>query len=853
MSLAKTTVSLVTMLVCLPGQGSHELVQGAPLAKPFVGGLAGSAAGVDPTDPNRLVVFGGGGTLGENGTGGTGVDIVSGGGSTNRFFVGDGTTFEEPFAPVRPFLRRKYAAGATDTLRGLFVVHGGSEAGGMMPPSHNLDWATWTWNGSAWSRHPGPDPGPRVGHGMAFDPLRSRIVLWGGEDDPTPLRDTWEFDGSAWVQIPAAFPNSIPDRRRAFGMAYDPGTSNVILFGGWRLANPLQGNLNDLWRWNGQGWLQVPTTTSFPGPRHGCTLTTDRSPGTPRVLLVGGRVGGVNSAALNDVWAWDGIARSWTSVAVPFGFPPRSDHVAVGTLQGVVVVGGHTQGRSGFGIAFAQDDSWLIDRTGIRPLSEPESRGAHAMAYNHARQETLLFGGNPTGFEQRNPPWQCYDDAWTFDGTVWTRCNAVGPSPRIDSAVVEDSVNGGYILLGGQSPPPGSGGIGVGYVLMGDMWTLRWTGPLQQPVWTNVSTLSQGPSPRLGHAMASDGNGTILLFGGYGPRGIGSLGVPVSGDYNDTWLFDCGTLTWRKVDWSYPFHPGPRSRHGLVHVAGTDRFLMGGRQAGGVGGGNVEDIWEFSGVRAGAGQWTRRDADGVLLPVWPSNLRWRTMAYDPDLDCILAMSGADLWRWDPLSSWRLLSLGYEDRRDLTNPAAVWHDSSRAYVAAGSKSLFHGMQTLVYAHAGDRASEGRVAIPLPSRCGYHGSEIGFRSQAAGEIGPSPPYLGNASYAIEVDLARAWWQVQWLTLLVALRQGQVALPGPCQLGLDPTSILDSHFRVVTGQREAFPLSIPLDPRLLGVDLACQGVIDSAHCTNGDCCGWCGLPLGVTDVLTVHIGRY
>jgi hypothetical protein len=53
---------------------------------------------------------------------------------------------------------------------------------------------TWEWTGKRWTLRQDIGPGARMGHAMAFDRVRSRVVLFGGAalEGPTPLGDTWE-------------------------------------------------------------------------------------------------------------------------------------------------------------------------------------------------------------------------------------------------------------------------------------------------------------------------------------------------------------------------------------------------------------------------------------------------------------------------------------------------------------------------------------------------------------------------------------------------------------------------------------------------------------------------------------
>ena len=53
---------------------------------------------------------------------------------------------------------------------------------------------TWTWAGEDWRRIIGPAPPPRVMGGMAWDPTRNRVLMYGGGGSGALLDDLWEFD-----------------------------------------------------------------------------------------------------------------------------------------------------------------------------------------------------------------------------------------------------------------------------------------------------------------------------------------------------------------------------------------------------------------------------------------------------------------------------------------------------------------------------------------------------------------------------------------------------------------------------------------------------------------------------------
>jgi hypothetical protein len=85
-------------------------------------------------------------------------------------------------------------------------LFGGTSAlGNAAPPPKIFDFS-WEWDGAHWTARQDIGPGPRVGHAMAYDSVRDRVVLFGGAatalDDPAgaavALGDTWEqFEAGA--------------------------------------------------------------------------------------------------------------------------------------------------------------------------------------------------------------------------------------------------------------------------------------------------------------------------------------------------------------------------------------------------------------------------------------------------------------------------------------------------------------------------------------------------------------------------------------------------------------------------------------------------------------------------------
>ena len=159
---------------------------------------------------------------------------------------------------------RDSASMAYDAATGNTVLFGGScDAGGRAFYSH----ATWTWDGSAWTKEaPAAHPSARYGAAMAYDAATRTIVLFGGDGSHAFLRGTttWTWDGSAWTKHT---PATHPPAGDGASMAYDAATGNIVRYNG------------DTWTWDGSAWTkQTPATSPSPG-RYGAAMAYDAATG----------------------------------------------------------------------------------------------------------------------------------------------------------------------------------------------------------------------------------------------------------------------------------------------------------------------------------------------------------------------------------------------------------------------------------------------------------------------------------------------------------------------------------------------------------------------------------------------
>jgi hypothetical protein len=245
------------------------------------------------------------------------------------------TLSSAPSARIVPALAYDAATHST-------VLFGGS--GAFVPGPVYGD--TWIWRGGWTQLSPANSPPARGGAGIAYDPTTGTLVLFGGSDNSNKgavFGDTWTWDGVTWTQqFPPVSPAARDSRQ---SMVYNPATETVVLFGGTGADNGDYGGtpFGDTWEWNGRTktWTQMFPASS-PSPR-GTTLAYDAISNT--VVLFGGDNGGGDCCRIyyNDTWTWDGV--TWTQQSPAISPPARTAHsMAYDASLGQVVVFGGTSG-----------------------------------------------------------------------------------------------------------------------------------------------------------------------------------------------------------------------------------------------------------------------------------------------------------------------------------------------------------------------------------------------------------------------------------------------------------------------------------------------------------------------------
>lgn len=186
-----------------------------------------------------------------------GVTVMYGGGGSDRELSDDTWEWDgrnwQRVATQGPG-RRAHFAMAYDPVRKLTILFGGFD------DKFRYNNETWGWDGRTWTRLAEGIPAPpiRSHHDMAFDRRNGQLVLVGGLRNGnfrTPLGDTWTFDGRQWREVTSA--GGLP-ALSGHVMAYDPVRERVVMYGGhgWNAAAASSIHYRDTWLWDGTRWLK---------------------------------------------------------------------------------------------------------------------------------------------------------------------------------------------------------------------------------------------------------------------------------------------------------------------------------------------------------------------------------------------------------------------------------------------------------------------------------------------------------------------------------------------------------------------------------------------------------------------
>ena len=88
---------------------------------------------------------------------------------------------------------------------------------------------------------------------MTYDTNTNALYIFGGATSRSTFSSltdkTWLLTGGNWRKLSSA---NVPSKRGSPAMGYDPVRKRVVLYGGFEAS---RNQLDDTWEWDGQGWV----------------------------------------------------------------------------------------------------------------------------------------------------------------------------------------------------------------------------------------------------------------------------------------------------------------------------------------------------------------------------------------------------------------------------------------------------------------------------------------------------------------------------------------------------------------------------------------------------------------------
>lgn len=517
---------------------------------------------------------------------------------------------------------RTAASMVLDPIRHRLIVFGGFVGAGPGLPGvpANDVWALPLDGPPVWTpvSTSGPPPQGRSGQSMIYDPVRDRVVVFGGDaGGQTALADAWALSLSgtpAWTPLP-----SCPASQLHPEAVFDPVRDRMVT-----LTDQHFGGDNDVMALSfATGtWSVLPAGPDpvMPG-RDLASVVYD--PDGDRMLVYGGLR---SYTVLSDLWAYPlGTAAGWTSLGATS--PPGPKENAPGAYdaarhQLVVAWGGAD--RRAWALPLASPGTWS-NLTSPEPVM-PSARFWHQAAYDRPRERVILYGGTGGG-----------DEVWALslvDPLSFTQLAPTNsPGALVRPLPALDFGRGRMLLL-----PRGSAG---------DVWALS----LATAAWTHVVPAVLTPHT-WNYAVGTydPKRDRLIVFGGddteCGPITCNSTYV------RETWVlgFSGGAPTWQKLA-TLGEPPPELSESAAIYDPLRDRMIVyGGLDAEGPTTGRT---WALT--LSGSPTWSL-----LAEPASPALVRsMHTAIYDPVRDRMVVYGG--------------LSSGSSQCWALDLATAIWHE------------------------------------------------------------------------------------------------------------------------------------------------------------------------------------
>jgi hypothetical protein len=266
-----------------------------------------------------------------------------------------------------------------DDARKTVILYGGFAG---VPEQSTPSDAMWELTATGWQKLCGPClPGARGAHAMAYDPVRDRIVLFGGSNGTTALSTVFEWNG-AWTQIATTGAMATPGARTHAALVYDRQHARMLLVGGDAGATAVA----DVWSYTAGAWALLQAGSTAPTELGGAGAWATYDPARGVLALPDNR-----GAGRDELWAWnDGWVQACDNcsgrarIAASLVYDP--------TLSTSYLINGYDPAAR---VPTEVDGTWKLTGNAFTlAAAEPHGRDSEGVAYDANRDVIVLYGGN---------------------------------------------------------------------------------------------------------------------------------------------------------------------------------------------------------------------------------------------------------------------------------------------------------------------------------------------------------------------------------------------------------------------------------------------------------------------------
>jgi Galactose oxidase, central domain len=305
---------------------------------------------------------------------------------------------------------------------------------------------------SGWRQVEGDGPAARWGHVSAFDPDRSRVIVFGGRGTASELGDVWEFSlrTETWRDITPS--GTGPSPRFTAGAVADPPRQRLIIAGG----HTGHETSDEVWALSlvANSWARLP---SGPSARFDAAMAA----GSEKAWVYGGFKNFAALQALGDLWELDLRSDTWRHLPAGSTPPAPRTNLAFGfdaPSNALYIFGGHDQHPAPL------TDTWAYELTANRWMrlspagAFPDAVTHQAYAFDAVCRALWMMGGDKNDKQNVASTW-----ALKLQPLSFVRIKPTVELPPRQHAAMAIDASGRLIVFGGMD----------GDRLLSDTWILE--------------------------------------------------------------------------------------------------------------------------------------------------------------------------------------------------------------------------------------------------------------------------------------------------------------------------------------------------------------------------------------------